>query len=152
MPRDTRDRPLSYWRAVARMGFENDLARLFDESGLTQDELAELVGTSQPYVSKILGGTSRANFTLETMAKFARAVEAIVQVRLVKEGREVVRVVDHETAAMLDGVFAGQMPATKGNRVQVADFDCGVDNLRYFPSPEANLRVTGVRSARVANG
>lgn len=103
------DRPLSYWRAVSRMGFENDLARLFEESGLTQKELAEATNTTQPYVSRVLGGTSNQNFTLETMAKFARAVKAIVQIRLVKEGREFVRVVDRDTAAALDDISEGEM-------------------------------------------
>lgn len=95
------DQPLSYWIAVARMGFEDDFNRLFDELGISRVELAKRVEASPAYVSKVLNG-AQGNFQLSTMAKWARAIGAIVQIRLIKEGKEAVRVVDYETAAVLD--------------------------------------------------
>lgn len=95
------EQPLSYWMAVARMGFEDDFSRLFENLGISRAELAERLGASPAYVSKILNGRN-GNFQLETMAKLARAIGAIVQVRLIKESGEVVRVVDYDTAAALD--------------------------------------------------
>jgi transcriptional regulator with XRE-family HTH domain len=95
------EHPLSYWVSLARMGFENDFHRLFDELGISRAELAKRLGTSPEYVTKVLNG-SAGNFQLSTMAKWARALGAIVQIRLIKEGEEVVRVVDYETAAELD--------------------------------------------------
>lgn len=95
------DRPLSYWVAVARMGFENDLHRLLETSDITRAQLADQLNVSGPYVSKVLNGTA-GNYQLETMAKWARALGAIVQIRLIKEGKEAVRVVDYETAGALD--------------------------------------------------
>lgn len=95
------DQPLSYWMAVARMGFEEDFNRLFDELGLSRTELAERIGTTPAYISKILNGGA-GNFQLETMTKLARAIDAILQVRLIKGDGEVVRVVDYETARALD--------------------------------------------------
>ncbi len=41
------------------------------------------MGTSRPYVTKLLDGS---NFTLQTMVKLAMALDAVVRIRL--EGRE----------------------------------------------------------------
>src|SRR4051812_33971394 len=95
------EHPLSYWVTLARMGFENDFHRLFNELGISRAELAKRLGTSPEYITKVLNG-STGNFQLSTMAKWARALGAIVQIRLIKEGEEVMRVVDYETAGKLD--------------------------------------------------
>lgn len=108
------DRPLSHWTAVARMGFERDFHRIFTDLGMKRSELARRIGASAPYVSKILNA-EHGNFQLETMCKLARAIGAIVQVRLVKEGSEAVRVVDYETAAELDDATARRLEATESH-------------------------------------
>jgi|ERR1700674_33082 len=95
------DEPLSYWIAVARLGFENDFHRIFDQSGMSRAELAKRINATAPYISKVLNSTN-GNFQLETMAKWARAIGAILQIRLTKEGEEVVRVLDVETAIRLE--------------------------------------------------
>ena len=95
------DEPPSYWVAVARMGFDDDFNRIFDDLGISRAELAKRMGCTPAYVSKVLNGAT-GNYQLETMAKWARAIGAIVQIRLIKEGKEVVRVVDYETAGALD--------------------------------------------------
>jgi len=105
-----KDRPLSYWVAVARMGFENDLHRLVEELNISRGELAKRLGSSAAYVSKFLNG-AEGNPQLETMAKWARALGAIVQIRLVKEGKEVVRVLDYEAAGALDDKRASEEKA-----------------------------------------
>lgn len=89
-------RSLFYWSCIPRHGFENDLHRLFEDSGMTQAELAAKIGVSEAYVSRVLSG-SRSNFTLETMVKFALALNATVQVHLTREG-EHVRILDLEEA------------------------------------------------------
>ncbi len=107
---DKKDRPLSYWVAVARMGFENDFQRLFDKAGMSRTELARRLNTTLAYVSKFLNSPA-GNYQLETMAKWARAIDAIVQIRLVNEKDEVVRVVDYTTAAMLDELAERELSA-----------------------------------------
>ena len=98
---DAKERSIAYWVAVARMGFENDFNRISDDLKIQRADLAARMGTSAAYVSKVLNGTA-GNFQLSTMVKWARAIGAIVQVRLIKEGKEVVRVLDYETAGALD--------------------------------------------------
>lgn len=97
----TEQRPLEYWMALARMGFEDDLHRLMDEQGVSRTTLASEIEASPPYVSKLLNGAG-GNFTLKTMAKLARALDALVQIRLTKDGREVVRVMDIQEARDFD--------------------------------------------------
>lgn len=115
--------PLSYWMAVARSGFENDLHRLIaEDQELNQAELARRTKTSEPYVSKLLHGAG-GNYEIKTMAKFARALGAILQIRLVREGSEVVRVVDYETAGLLDDARAATVEAGRTGDAKILHFD-----------------------------
>lgn len=100
MRADTQQEPLELWTDLARVGFEDDLHRLMTAAGINRGQLAEAAGVSPALVSKVLNGST--NYTLKTMAKLARAIGAVLQVRLIDENREVVRVVSPETAAWLD--------------------------------------------------
>jgi predicted transcriptional regulator len=60
------DKPVSYWLAVARMGFEEDLWRICQDLGISRAEVAERLGVSTHYVS--LNGTA-SDCTLEAMVK-----------------------------------------------------------------------------------
>ena len=100
MAADTQQEPLEFWIDLARVGFEEDLYRLMERAGINRAELAEAAGVSPAFVSKVLNGST--NYTLKTMAKLARAAGSVLQVRLVDEDREVVRVVSTVTAAWLD--------------------------------------------------
>ena len=102
----SQDEPLSYWVTVARMGFEDDLHRILGQVGISRAELAKRLGATPAYVSKVLNG-SDANYTIETMAKWARALGSIAQIRLIVDGKEAVRVVDYETAGEIDDAIAG---------------------------------------------
>jgi len=77
------EEPLSYWVTVARMGFEDDFHRLFEELGISQAELAKRLPASEAYVSRFLNGIA-GNCNLQTMTKWARAVGGVVQVRVIK--------------------------------------------------------------------
>ena len=102
------DRPLSHWMTLARLGFEEDLARLMSKKKILKSDLAKHAEVSPPFITKVLGGTN--NYTLKTMAKLARAVGAVLEIRLADENGEVVRVVDYETARTLDDqLLAGDL-------------------------------------------
>lgn len=113
------DEPLAYWVDLARMGFEDDFARLFDDLGITQAELANRLGVSPEYVSKVLNGRA-GNYELKTMAKWARAVAGIVQIRVIKEHGEAVRIVDYETARELDERAVAQQTSTSASEKVVS--------------------------------
>ena len=71
----------SYWENRAALDFTEAVYQRMTTLGLTKSQLAERLGTSPAYVTKILGG--EANFTLKTMVRLARALEAGVAVHLV---------------------------------------------------------------------
>jgi transcriptional regulator with XRE-family HTH domain len=48
-----------------------------DDKGITQAALAEKIGTSPAYISKVMRGD--ANFTLATMTKLAMAVDGKIK-------------------------------------------------------------------------
>jgi transcriptional regulator with XRE-family HTH domain len=95
------DRPLTYWISVARLGFEDDFRRIMEDLEISRTELAQRMGVTPAYISKTLNRTD-GNYELGTMAKWARAIGAVLQISLTKEGEEVVRVVDYETAREID--------------------------------------------------
>ena len=77
---ETTDDSAEYWAEGAVLEFTEDLSRIMDEAGISRSELAEKLGTSKSYITKIFSG--QANFTLETMAKFAHAIGRVLRVHL----------------------------------------------------------------------
>ena len=70
---------VEYWRDVAVTDFTRDLHDRMQRMGVTHAELARRMGTSRPYVTKLLDG---GNFTLETMVKLSMALGAVVRVHI----------------------------------------------------------------------
>jgi len=76
---------MAYWRDIAVTDFSRELqAKIKKQGGLSHAYIAQRMGTSRPYVTKLLNGGG--NFTLETMVKLAMAVGSVVRIRL--EDRE----------------------------------------------------------------
>lgn len=69
-----------YWVAGLVQGFTEEVFRLMESRDISRSELARRLGTSPAYVTKILRGN--ANFTLGTMVKLARALEADLHLQL----------------------------------------------------------------------
>ena len=73
------------------MRLEQDLAALREERGLSQSELAKLLGVSQPAVAKIESGKVR-NLELKTLFRYAAALGGRVNINIEKgSGRSTVR-------------------------------------------------------------
>ena len=68
-----------YWRDVTVTDFSRELHERMQTLGITHAELARRMGTSRPYVTKLLDG---GNFTLHTMVKLAMALDTVVRIRL----------------------------------------------------------------------
>jgi transcriptional regulator with XRE-family HTH domain len=73
-----------YWAAGAILAFTESVAREIERLGITRTELAQRLGASPAYVTKILRG--KANFTLATMVRLARALDAELSVELTSRG------------------------------------------------------------------
>lgn len=74
------ERHEDYWVAGAILEFTEDVVREMERQGVTRTELAQRLGTTPAYVTKILRG--KVNFTLATMVRLARALEAELRVQL----------------------------------------------------------------------
>jgi transcriptional regulator with XRE-family HTH domain len=73
-----------YWAELATLDFTAALDQRMRELNVTRGELAERIGTSPAYVTKVLNG--RTNFTVRTMASLAHALGQRVNVQLEDEG------------------------------------------------------------------
>ncbi len=93
---ETAEEDHNYWMDLAVTDFTHDLHERMRQLDISQGELARRMGTSRPYVTKLLSG---GNFTLQTMVKLAMAIDAVVRVRL--EGNEV-RAAQRQTAAAVE--------------------------------------------------
>jgi transcriptional regulator with XRE-family HTH domain len=63
---------IEYWAEQPILEFIDSLCRLMEQHKIKRSELADALGTSRPYVTKLLSG--RVNFTVATMVKVALAV------------------------------------------------------------------------------
>src|SRR3990172_1047318 len=66
---------------VVEMKLEQQIVALREKRGLTQRQLAKLLGTSQPYVAKLESGRMR-NLGVKTLVRCARALGASVTIRM----------------------------------------------------------------------
>jgi len=64
-----------------KLAFAEELCRLLEEKGMSHAQLAEKLGTSRAYVTRIL--RTDYNLTAETMVKVARTLDARVELALV---------------------------------------------------------------------
>lgn len=83
---------VSYWVEEAKLDFSVDLNRLLQQKGLTNTELANRLGTSKAYITKLFRGD--ANATIETMVKAACAVGGRVHIHIADETASRVRWLD----------------------------------------------------------
>ncbi len=71
---------LDFMREIPMNEFAIELGRRMKARGVTRADLARRLGTSQAYVTKVLGGTT--NFTIETMAKLAMALDGTLHLHI----------------------------------------------------------------------
>ncbi len=70
----------AYRAEGASIRFTEDLVAAMKSSGLTRSALAEKIGTSPAYITKILKGET--NFTLDSMVKIAHALNSELTIGL----------------------------------------------------------------------
>jgi transcriptional regulator with XRE-family HTH domain len=74
------ERREEYWVAGAILEFTESLTAAMEAQGVSRAELARRLGVSAAYVTKMLRGN--ANFTLRSMVRVARALQATFRPRL----------------------------------------------------------------------
>jgi len=80
----------AYWMEDLRLQFLNDIYAIMQEQKLAQKDLAEKMGVSEAYISKVFNGNVEKNFTLKTLVELSRAVNAEIRITVTpKESEEV---------------------------------------------------------------
>ena len=79
----TAKRSAAYWAELATLDFTAELDERMRQLDMSRAELAQRIGTSPAYVTKVLNG--RTNFTIFSMASLAHAVGRKVTIRLEDE-------------------------------------------------------------------
>lgn len=123
-----KDQSPEYWADLARMSFEDDLSRLMDREKMSRAALARAIGSKPEYISKILNG-EKANYTLKTLAKLGRAVRGVLEVRLINEDDEVVRILTLDEAEALESSREQRHPSDQG--AATTSFDNVVSLAEY---------------------
>lgn len=92
------ERDAEFTASVLKSQFVEGILRAMEEQGISQAELAKRVSKSPQYLSKILNERTNANFTIDTMAQIAAALNWKLHIRLVSpdetlriESRKVVK-------------------------------------------------------------
>ena len=62
--------------------FVEDIRRVLEEEGISQNSLAERIGKSRQYLNKILNQDQRVNFTIETMVQISAALGRVMTIRM----------------------------------------------------------------------
>jgi len=79
---DALDRDPEFLADYAKGLVVEDVLRALEDSGLSKNALAEKIGKSRQYLSKILDEDRRVNFTIETLAKLSAALGLQLHVRM----------------------------------------------------------------------
>lgn len=114
-------RSLDYQREKARIDFAAALWELMEHNGVTRAKLAEKLGKSPPWVTKVLSGDS--NFTINTMVELADAVGGNLCLHIAHANTDTRWMTVHRSNAVSpaasdwhDPVVTGvKIPAEKGN-------------------------------------
>ncbi len=77
----------AYWTEKNILDFTTNLYQLMKHRKVSKKELAERLGTSQAYITKIFRGN--ANFTLASMTKLVQALDAKLDVHVVPKEEHV---------------------------------------------------------------
>lgn len=73
----------SFWVNKAKIAFAVSLEQRRKQSGLTYKDVAEKLGTSSAYMTKVFSG--EANMTIETMVRLARATGGQLHIEVFDE-------------------------------------------------------------------
>jgi len=77
----------AYDASAEEFAFLNEVLRARAESGLTQAQVAERVGTTQSAIARLESAEPKHSPSIATLQKYAKALGYTVQVKLVKERR-----------------------------------------------------------------
>ncbi len=70
----------AYWMEDLRLQFLEGISAIMESQGITQKELADRMGVSEAYISKVFNDNVEKNFTLKTLVELGKAVNAEIKI------------------------------------------------------------------------
>jgi hypothetical protein len=125
---------VDFWTQISIRDFIGDVVARMDQRGLKRADIASSIGASPSYVTKALRGD--ANFTLETMNKFAMAVGGRVKVGIVDQAKPIAEAVPVSSGLY----FSNQTGRTENTIVEMSqrdaanEWEMGIRLVRNSPS------------------
>jgi hypothetical protein len=138
---------VDYWTQVSIRAFVRDLIDRMDAKDISQAVLAERIGTSPAYVSKVMRGN--ANFTLETMTKLAMAVDGKIKVCIV-DGSPMAKTLDTDAPNWGVCVFTAKRVASSNVVALNVAGVVSAANAWEFGSASTTADVVGFQEVRAA--
>ncbi|HXQ36465.1 MAG TPA: helix-turn-helix domain-containing protein [Anaerolineales bacterium] len=86
-PKKSDDFELKVQKRLSELEIEQDILTLRQQLGLTQSQLAEIAGVSQPFIAKLESGRA-VNIELRTLVRIATALDAQVDARIRRANTE----------------------------------------------------------------
>ena len=83
---DATDFEIEVQKRLAELEIQQDIITLREDLGLTQTQLAEIAGVSQPFIAKLESGRA-TNIELRTLVRAATALDAHVEIRIIKNSK-----------------------------------------------------------------
>lgn len=77
----------TFWTEKNILDFTTKLFHLMEHRNISKKELAERLGTSQAYITKIFRGN--ANFTMASMTKFVQSLDAKLEIQVIPKEEHV---------------------------------------------------------------
>jgi hypothetical protein len=125
---------VDYWTQISIRDFIGDVVSRMEQRGLKRADIASAIGASPSYVTKALRGD--ANFSLETMNKFALAVGGRVKVGIVDQTKSIADAVPVSSGLY----FSNQTRRTENTVVEMSqrnaanEWEMGIRLVRNSPS------------------
>lgn len=116
----------TYWTEAAKLQFSVHLEKQRKAAGITYKAIADTIGASAAYVSKVFRGDS--NLTIESMVKLARATGGHLDIQVRSKSIEVSEWGEHWTGKKVDANTLTHLRST----AVIIDFPCAAANPDTF--------------------
>lgn len=139
--KNLRNNPL-FWAEDAKTDFTEEIVLLMKEQGVNRKELAQRLGTSQSYITKLLN--ENINFTIESMSKIAFALGGKMKINVIPTTDAKTK--DASCSVICDTLQYNACPCSEKD-IYSRDFigiaaqdanDIGASNIVKFPSLNTN--------------
>jgi len=70
----------AYWMEDLRLQFLEGISAIMESQGITQKELADRMGVSEAYISRVFNDNVEKNFTLNTLVELSKAMNAEIKI------------------------------------------------------------------------